>query len=272
MAKNIEFKANNVSAFITWLKKFSIVESSLLLEIDLNESMFIAKTYNEERSVVKYSKLDFEEAGFNLKTKKTKELSERLKVGVYNIIQLIKTLQHFDGTEFNITFNYDILIEEDDSKTLSGVSILIKNDNLKINIQCSPLKVFKYISDELFENNIANINSKINFDINENLIEKINSLSKLDNDNDYLKFKNKSDGNFFIRGKTFEQFLIKSNLEEDIEIDIFKEQFSKIDKDNYTCKTGEDRLIFTSETETIVISEIERNDMYEEDSKENPFD
>jgi hypothetical protein len=49
--KTIEFTAKNVKAFTGWLKRFSTIDKSLLLEIDQATSTFIAKTYNEERSV-----------------------------------------------------------------------------------------------------------------------------------------------------------------------------------------------------------------------------
>jgi hypothetical protein len=48
-ASKLEFSAKNVSAFSTWLKKFSSIDNSLLLEIDEDKNIFIAKTY-----IIKY--------------------------------------------------------------------------------------------------------------------------------------------------------------------------------------------------------------------------
>ena len=49
MSKVIEFTANNVKPFSEWLKKFILIEKSLLLEIDVQNKCFVAKTYDKEK-------------------------------------------------------------------------------------------------------------------------------------------------------------------------------------------------------------------------------
>ena len=67
MAKTIDFTAKNVKPFSAWLKKFASIENSLLIEVDEKHKCFVAKSYNEEKSVVKYSQISFVDAGFSLK-------------------------------------------------------------------------------------------------------------------------------------------------------------------------------------------------------------
>ena len=63
----LQFKNNkNASEFSNWLKGFKDIQNSLLLEIDLIENAFIAKCFPPSKSIVRYSKLSFEDAGFEL--------------------------------------------------------------------------------------------------------------------------------------------------------------------------------------------------------------
>lgn len=240
--KKIEFAAKNIKPFSAWLKRFALIDNSLLLELDLATGTFVAKTYNEERSVVKFSEIQFDEAGLVLKTEGE---SKRVKVGLYHIPRLIKVMDQFGSDAFDLTFNYDEI--QGDTPELAGVNIILKNKMLKITIECTSLNIFKYISDALFKNAIANLDRVVDtFDLNKDDIDRINSLSNLDNDHKYLAFS-RNDG-IFVSGKTFELQIgetveassVKSN------IDIFKEQFEKIDVEDYKVKMGEDRLVFTS--------------------------
>ena len=92
MAAKIEFTAKNAKVFSSWLKKFAAIDKSLLLEVDENDNIFCAKVYNEERSVVKFSQIKFDEAGFTVKESKDKR---RIKVGIYNITRLMKIIDQF---------------------------------------------------------------------------------------------------------------------------------------------------------------------------------
>ena len=103
-AKKIEFSAKNVKAFSAWLKKFASIDTALLLEVDEPNQTFLAKTYNEERSVVKFSKIKFDEAGLTVKASKD---PMRVKVGIYNIARLMKIMDQFNDEEFTLTVNYD---------------------------------------------------------------------------------------------------------------------------------------------------------------------
>lgn len=274
MAKNIEFNVKSVSEFINWLKRFASINDALLLEIDKSNNEFIAKTYNEEKSVVKFSKLSFNDGNFEPTSNSSP--NQRLKFGIHSLKKLTKTLSHFSDGEFKFIFKYDKLVENDSSETLSGTSMLLKNNNLKVNINCTPLNIFKYIGDELIHENIANTESLLSFNIQREMIEKIVSLISLDTEYKYLKFLTK-EKKIYAKSKSFE-YVIEENSKgknnvQDEEIEILKDQFSKIDVENYKCSMGEDRIVLHSiDSETItVLSEVEKNDSYEE-SEEEEFD
>jgi hypothetical protein len=258
--KQINFTAKNVKPFINWLTKFSSINNSLMVEIDEPKSTFLAKTYNNERSVVKFSKIKFDDAGFVVKPSKD---SKRVKVGILHIARLIKIMDQFNDDEFTLTVNYDEVIG--DTVEFAGVSLMFKNKHLKINDECTSLSIFKYIPDEKFDTVIAAIDSPVaEFSLLEENILKINSLSKLDNDNKFLEF-GVEDAKVIVSGKAFNLDVtskIKVISSADSKLNIFKEQFGNIDVDNYNVVMGEDRLVFKSENnETVtVVSMVEKDE------------
>lgn len=256
-AKKIEFSAKNVKAFQTWLKKFVSIDTALLLEVDENESTFLAKTYNEERSVVKFSKIKFDEAGFTVKKSKD---PQRVKVGIYNIARLMKVMDQFGDGEFSFVINYDEIVG--DTTEFAGITLLLKNKDLKITVECTSLNIFKYIPDELFEDRIAALDTVVaKFELTHANIEKVNSLCSLDNEYKFMEFKNSE--NIYVSGKTFD-LLIGENpggKTTEASINVFKEQFQSIDTEDYDVKMGEDRLVFSSTdgATTTVISMVEKD-------------
>lgn len=256
MTKKIEFQAKNMKAFSTWLKRFSAIDQSLLLEIDEKESLFLAKIYNEERSVVKFSKIKFDDAGFIIKKSKD---PVRIKVGIYNINRLIKIIDQFKD-EFSFTVNYDEIIG--DTTELAGINLILKNKDLKITVDCISLNVFKYISDELFTNTIAALDDDtVKFSLSKDLIEKTNSLCALDIENKFMQFIKSS--NIYVAGQTFELLIepIDGENEDERSLNIFKEQFNSIDVEMYDVEMSSDRLVFNSKDSltTTVISMVEKD-------------
>jgi hypothetical protein len=257
-ARKIEFSAKNVKAFQTWLKKFVSIDQSLLLEVDENESMFLAKTYNEERSVVKLSKIKFDEAG--LTVKKSKD-PQRVKVGIYNIARLMKVMDQFGSEEFSFTVNYDE-VTGDSGTDFAGLNLILKNKTLKVNVECTSLNIFKYIGDELFETRIAALDEVVSkFELSSEDIEKTNSLCSLDSEYKFMEFKNGD--NVYVSGKSFDLLIGQNPVGENKEgsINIFKEQFDAIDSEKYNVQMGDDRLVFTSDDKntTTVISMVEKD-------------
>jgi len=260
MARTIEFTAKNVKSFSSWLKRFSSIEKSLLLELNEAGKCFVAKSYNEQKSIVKYSKISFSDAGFTL----TKEsLGETLlKIGVYDIQRIIKSLDHFQTGEFSMVVQYDE-VDDGKEKELAGIAILLKSSALKMKIDCSSLRVFKYISEDVFKTRIVKTKSVLNFDLSSATIDKINSLCDLDKDYDFLDFVAK-DSKVIVRGQSFE--LALSDKDGEGAISVYKNQFAKIDLENYGVEFGDDKLVFTSkDSDTITVtSMVEKDKKYEQ--------
>jgi hypothetical protein len=235
-----------------------VLDNTVLIEIDETDKNFIAKAYTEERHVVRCSKLSFEDAGFSPKTKS--DSNKRIKVGIYSISKLIKTLELYTNTDFNIIFKYDEVIGETNEYKTESISI--HNKNLKTLVECAELSIFKYISDDKFYNQIASSNSLNSFSLTPENISQILTLCELDNDDKYLSFKGEKD--IFAYGKTFE-LKVSQGSGTNFTMNILKEQFQKLDKEDYVIEVSEDRLVLKSNNSdsTIVFSRAEKDEKYD---------
>ena len=265
MAKTIEFTATNVKPFSAWLKRFSSIEHSLLIGIDEANKCFTAKSYNEEKSVVKFSKISFSDAGF---VQKKGSDSSFIKAGIYNIPRVIKSLDHFQAGEFSFLIQFEEVLNDEGQKDLAATAFLLKSASLKMKIECTSLNIFKYIPDDLFHSKIAQANPITTFDLPNVTIEKINSLSDLDKEYKFLEFLTR-DKKVFVRGKSFE-LDIADNGDEKAVISVYKDQFDKLDIESYEVDFGEEKLVYRSkDSDTITVtSMVVKDEKYEEESME----
>lgn len=256
-SKTFDFTAKNVKAFTGWLKKFSLIDKTLLLEIDSEKSMFIAKTYNEEHSVVKMSSIKFDEAGFIVVSKKN--VDKRIKVGLYNIAHLIKIMDQFNDIEFNIAIEYQELMGEGDSQ-YAGEKLILKNKQLKMNVDCTSLNIFKYLPDNVFVDNISKIETLGVFELTKPTIEKINTLNGIDDVDEKCMDFTMNDNKTVVSGKTYELLIGEGKINQESSISVYKDQYAAIDIENYDVDLGDDRLVFKSkDSDTVtVISRAEK--------------
>lgn len=140
----------------TYLKKFGKLRKSLLLEIDPNQKTFISKSYAEDRSVVRYASLSFEDANFNIVNSDNIPENSRIKFGIITTLdKLIKILDRFN-TNFNMTFDFDILDINGDTDYVCQ-SVEFKSKDLKMRLLGSKITEFHYLTDDVFNNNIFKV-------------------------------------------------------------------------------------------------------------------
>jgi hypothetical protein len=245
MEKTVEFLVKNPKSFISYLKRFILINDSLLLEMDLKNKHFIAKTSNEMKSVVKKSSIDFNTCEFETSSK----LSICINIGIHSISKLIKIIDQFKNEFFFVVKFDEILLENEKTENLT-ISILLKDNCLKFNYKCVSLNYFKFIiSEDKWKNTINKFDKLASFEFTKDNIERIKSLCELDKDYEYVELLNKTN-KIFIRGRSFE-FSIDSKTsasdpDTDVTLSFYKEQLNKIDNEDYFLTLGFDRLLFTS--------------------------
>jgi len=244
MERKTIYKVNSPVKFTNFLKRFSGIEQSLLIEIENGEIK--AKTHTPDRSVVKFSKMDVEDVFEFLDG-----VDEPLLFGVFNIDKFANSFKHFGNNQFDMIIKHDKL----DDKNV-GTEIILKNPKLIIKFDCASYKMFTHISDDLFYNTIAsdNGNLKFEFDIDKENFSIISSLLNVDSDYKFVKFKSNKN-NVFVKGKSFNMniYETKNDLGSS-EITFYKSHFSYIDKENTNVKVADEKIIFSSiENNTIIV-------------------
>lgn len=281
----------DITPFSSFLKTFAKVRSSLLLEIDTNQKAFISKVFSEDRASVLYSAISFEDCNMTVVSHDgEKELGKnRIKAGI--LIQLpkfIKIVERLgadldkDGnSDFSININYDILNNSDGSVDYVVTSIVFISSLLKMKMDGFRISELKYLSDDIFNNVVFNVQDQYSFDLTPATIStiiKTSDIVKVDPRRDTLVF--------FVDGKdVFVKDLVPNDkqpnfvyqigtLEEkpdyEIRIPIFREKFIQMmDKSTETYKVimGRrkdgpnyvvDRILFDSENSQtkVVISKV----------------
>ena len=129
--------------FINYLKSYLRIRESLLLEIDTNLRAFVAKTFTEDKSSIRFSSITFDEAHVSIVSDdgESERGDNRIKVGI--LIQLKKFIQIVERlgsdvnekgeSNFNIEIDYEMLQnQKDKSIDFITTSIAFSSDILKM--------------------------------------------------------------------------------------------------------------------------------------------
>ena len=127
-SKKIEFIAKNAKEFTSWLKRFASIDNTLLLEIDEKNLMFKAKSYNEEHSCIKFSSINFDEAGFVINQNKD---PKQIRVGLFNVSRLIKVIDLF-SSEFTFIVTYDEVTNKNETNLSTKQHLELQREYVKI--------------------------------------------------------------------------------------------------------------------------------------------
>lgn len=188
--------------FTDWLKSFKDVNTSLLIEVDVKNECFVAKTHSNEKTIVKYGTIPFKTAGFEAveltgaRNKKItvdewlEENDTRIKMGIST--QLAKFIDVIDL--FSSSNQFTLEIEFSENEDYVAQKIQFKSSALVMTVAGSVMTEFHYISDETFKNNIAKIDNPMKFEINRDarlMLQKISSIFSTDQKKDIIDFYTK---------------------------------------------------------------------------------
>ena len=126
-----QFKLHNFTKLAEFLKKFSVIDNSLLLEIEADR--LLAKTHTPDKSVVKVASILLTDL-FDFT-----EVTEG-KVGFYAINNFVKSFDSFGDEQINLEIDLEKVSGES-----TGVEIRAISKNLKLKFPCASPKIFKYI-------------------------------------------------------------------------------------------------------------------------------
>lgn len=256
-SKKIIFDSNNSKDFALWLKKFAIIASDLLLEIDIENKCFIAKTFVEDRSTVKRSSLSFENANLHYKGD---NINKIIKCGLMDVTKLMSILNLVNNTDFKITLIFTEILSSNNDKELVCTNIVINNKTVKFNIDCMSIRTFTYLSDDKFRSVIMDEDEMedivCSFNITTNEMTEIKKLCSFNKDMQFISFSKKNN-NIYVTEKSFDyklETILNKNTNDNADIKLFKLQLSKVEDDNYKVTMKNYRIIFESLSgDTIVV-------------------
>ena len=240
MAKQI-LKLHSTANFSSYLKRFSIIEKSLLLEIE--DGKFIAKTYTPDRAVVKTSSILLTEI-----FESTASLTP-VKIGMYAVDNFMQTFKHLGESDVK----FEVTSENIKASGEAATEIRINNKSLKFNFPAASLTLFKYIDSNMISTITDTKDALFSFRVDKDVLAKISSLCSIDSENDTLKIEAK-DGNLFFSGKSFQLNLPGITVDHDASISFYKAHYGFVDKEDSEIYVMNNKVIFRSlESDTRIV-------------------
>lgn len=204
------FKSNgDTHGFVNWLKSFKEIQDSLLIECDLKESIFVSKAFTADHSVVKYNKISFEEAGFEVLNVKdnddvaysidewNEKYDVRIKVGIFMILgKFISVNDIFKDTEYKLTIKFDVYRDSNGGKDeFHAQDIRFKSKTNSMKVKDCNISEFEQLDDDIFFTRINVITNPMSFEIPMDVIKNLTSISSVfsSDKKDVIKFYTKLD-------------------------------------------------------------------------------
>ena len=190
--------------FINYLKSYLRIRESLLLEIDTNLRAFVAKTFTEDKSSIRFSSISFNDANMSIVSDNGEDErnGSRIKVGI--LIQLKKFIQIVERlgsdvnekgeSNFNIEIDYEPFQNTNDkSVDFVTTSISFNSEILKMRMDGFRISELTYLSDDTFKSVVFNATDAVSIEISAstiNSIIKTSDIVKIDVRKDALVFYN----------------------------------------------------------------------------------
>jgi len=251
------FKIKSPNNFISFLKRFSPIEKSLLLELAEDPKTpgtyaMVAKSHTPDRSTIKYSKLPLTEVLEGTVPAKN------LKVALLDINKVVNVFRHFnDGDEIFLDISYD-----DVNDDTFAFSLKFYTKSLKINLTCADPIQFTHISAEALKRIVKSVDDEkiLEFPFPKEAFSKINSLCGIDAGDDLLKIKVTAEGEVFFTSKSFEYHILDVPAGKEANMAFYNSQFAFIDQEVSAFHLSQNKLLVksTDSNTMIIVGRIER--------------
>jgi hypothetical protein len=246
----IKVRITSTQNLINFLKRLKTVDRSVLLELDAKR--LFSKVHTPDKSVMKFSSLDFSEVlegEIDWKSiLKRGVTEERIKIGMIDVGKAIDCFKHFRPEE-------DVYLEiETDSLDGSCVATQIKlvSKSLYINLRCADLSLLSYVEDNILGMVHAKDGYLAKFKIYQSDFSSIVSLCGLENNSEELLVLEVSGDSVRAKGDSFNYRINVSKdqielTEDDCSSPIYKNQLSYMESETCDCYLFENRMVLFSE-------------------------
>lgn len=190
----------NSEPLVNYLKNFAKIQNSLLLEIDTDMKVFVAKIFTKERSAIRFSSISFEDCSISILSDNGNDRgTARIKAGILvKLNMLIKMIERFGAdvdkegkSDFNIRIDYDKMNNANDTIDYVATTLVFENKYLKMKMDGFKLTELYYLSDERFKNDIFNVDDPVVLPLSSDTINsviKATDIVKTDPNADIVRF------------------------------------------------------------------------------------
>jgi len=177
--------------FINYLKSYQRIRESLLLEIDTERKAFVAKTFTEDKSAIRFASLSFEDAKMIVveDPDEANRNGARINVGIFiklkqfiNIISRVADDKDSEGNSvFDVVINYDALVDQKNPNNVEFVAsdISFVSSILKMRMNGFRTADLKYLPDDVFLSDVFNVNDPVTIEISPNTVNSIQKTSEI---------------------------------------------------------------------------------------------
>ena len=186
----LKLKLNgSAEPFTNYLKSYSRIRESLLLEIDTTQRAFVAKTFTEDKSAIRFASITFDEANVKIVSDdgETDRGETRIKVGILlQLKKLIQIVERFgsetdkDGnSDFEINISYEPYVDQNKNVNFVSTQLQFKSSTLKMKMDGFRITELAYLPDDVFANNIFNLSDAVSCEIGGDKISDIAKISEI---------------------------------------------------------------------------------------------
>jgi len=224
-----------IEAFTNFIEKVLSIDKFIYIKI--NNGNMISNCYLPERDAVKLHTVPMDEV-----FETDSVLDKQLKIAFLNGSHTIEALRHFVGTAVSAEINYKQIGDE-----YIAISMELISDDLTVVLPCSdPSLGFMDMTDEQIKAVFDTTNPIFTFDVQPFNIDNLNSLFKLEKENEVFNVLNDSTGVRF-KGKTYNKLVTEDNKSDSVnEITFYKRYLNFLDKESYTVSIFEHKAVWSS--------------------------
>ena len=239
------FRIVNSSNFISFLKKFKLVDKSVPLELEGNN--LFGKVRTTDKSVIKYVSVDLSEI------LEGDLPSSRLKIGILEINKLMDVFKYFGPEE-----QLNIIIDSQPYEgSLIATNIKFSSPTLNIFVKCADISLLAYIEDTIQKTIHSTEGSEVNFEISRETFQKISSLTGIESNAEELLYFDVQEDGISVRGNSFQYQILRGKTANGYTkpsvYTIYKNQFSSIDQESSEVHFHENRILVKStESDSII--------------------
>lgn len=204
--------SGSAEPLINYLKSYLRIRDSLLLEIDTEKRAFVAKTFTDDRSAVRFASLMFDDAAITVVSDdgETERGGTRIKLGIlHHLKKLIQIVERFGSdanekgeSQFEIVFDYQPLLKDKNVEYVS-TEVSFVSSILKMKMDGFRTAEFTYLTDSEFLEKIFSANDPVCVDVSADAIDtiiKTSEIVKADAKKDALVFF-VDDGTLYVQNK-----------------------------------------------------------------------